>query len=271
MTRICYGEFDYPEGQPEDRIAGRTGRTAYLQNEFLKAIHGHAPEVWEDLYNLRKLTLPIDAAWLSWPNIRLKRVDKQLLRSVEALEAALHEWAQRWNLNAEWCLQGAYDALRWWTRHGRLDNVLWAGANWGGAANPPNAPPPPNGIPEYRPLFMFRETYLQGFRSSGPRHGALKLARTYCAQVDDYYEQAGYSRCKADEKRNLDQHLEWTVRFQVRRESLEDIGNAGIEPSTVLRGVYDLLRLIYLSKRADAVRGRRYGSKNKRNLKELGR
>lgn len=63
MARVCYGEFDYPEGCPEDRLADRTGRTAYLQNEFLKAIHKHAPEVWEDLYRLRELALPLNVAW----------------------------------------------------------------------------------------------------------------------------------------------------------------------------------------------------------------
>lgn len=191
MPRICYGEFDYPEGNPEDRLIGRTGRTAYLQNEFLKAIGRHAPQVWEDLYRLREFALPFNAAWLNWPDIRLKHADKQLRKSIEALETALEDWSRRWNLNEEWFLQRAYDALRWWTRHGKVDAVLWAGANWGGAAKEPKPQQPPNGMPEYRPLFVFRDHYLESIRSQGARHGLLTHAKTYCEEVELSYERAG--------------------------------------------------------------------------------
>lgn len=257
MAKVCYGEFDFPDG--------RAGRSSYLQSEFLKAVSQHAPQVWDDLYELQAFAVPLAEAWLSWQEIRLGRADNHLRESISELTAALDEWARRWNLNEEWCLQRAYDALRWWTRHGRVDAVLWAGAVWGGAViAPPNPPPPLEELPEYHPLFTFRENYLQSIRASGARHGLLKVAAQYCEQVEDCYEAAGYVRCKADEKRRLDQHLEWTVRFQLTGEGLDNIAQTAdeIEKSTVLRAVYDLLRMIDLEKRADAKPGRRHGSKN---------
>lgn len=98
-------------------------------------------------------------------------------------------------------------------------------------------------------------------------------------EVEQCYEQAGYIRCKAGEKRKLDQHLEWTVKFQVFRKSLDDIattaGNeaaGGVEKSTVMSGVYDILRLMGLEKRSDAKRGRRSeASTHTKTIREVGR
>lgn len=274
--RVCYGEFDFQ--------GSRSGRTARLQNEFLRAIHIHKPEVWKDLFHLRNLST-LTRTGLTWRQISGKqplRVRRKVLLNVDpqdplwkqlsnpqaylaAASAALTEWSCRWNLNAEWCLQRAYDALRWWTRHGKVDSVLWTAAHWGGTVTiSPQPLAPPNGLPEYVPLFTFREDYLKSIRASRARHGLLKIAGAYCEKVERSYEGAGYSRCRNDEKRKLDQHLEWTVRFQVRGESLDDIVATGdIEKSTVFRGVNDMLRLIDLEKRADAKRGRRVGSRNK--------
>lgn len=145
MARVCYGEFDYPQG--------RSGRTAYLQNEFVTAVHRYVPEVWDELYSLHELFAPLISARLSWPVISGKnplrvprkvilKIDPQDVRTLKRLSKpqdylataaqALKAWADRWNLNEEWCLQRGYDALQWWSRHGKVDAVLWAGVIAGG-------------------------------------------------------------------------------------------------------------------------------------------
>lgn len=134
----------------------------------------------------------------------------------------------------------------------------------------PTPTDPPHGLPLYLPTEVSREDYLSTVRPLGLQHGSLKLAEAYCFEVAQCYEQVGNSRCKAGEKRKLDQHLEWTVQFQVFRKSLDDIATTagdeaagGVEKSTVMAGVYDILRLIGLERRSDARRGRRLGRTRK--------
>src|SRR5438105_579263 len=42
MPRICYGEFDWPDGN---------SKQAYLHNLFIKTLSEHAPGVCEELYS----------------------------------------------------------------------------------------------------------------------------------------------------------------------------------------------------------------------------
>ena len=117
------------------------------------------------------------------------------------------------------------------------------------------------------------------------RYGAMKKfdrqLRSYLRSIR-LLRQASKSRHKLVEinkKPKLQEHIEWAVRYQVGGEGLLQIGLSvraaagGVQPSTVLRAVDDVLSLVGLLKRPDAKPGRISGRKNRtpRILRELGR
>jgi hypothetical protein len=197
---------------------------------------------------------------------------------IASLLEALKGWSVKWNLNADWCLESAYNTLRMWSAQDGPPERFWPDAESLSGWIPMLTDPPP-GFPLYLPTEISHDDYLSTVRSLRLQHGSLKQAEAYCLEVEQCYEQARYIHCKAGEKRKLDQHLEWTVKFQVFRKSLDDIATTagdeaagGVEKSTVMSGVYDILRLIGLEKHSDAKRGRRLGSKgNTKPIREVRR
>jgi hypothetical protein len=105
------------------------------------------------------------------------------------------------------------------------------------------------------------ETYLQ----------RMRLARKAAMSTHDLID--------LDEKRKLQEYINWAVKYQVGAEGLLAIassvrvGRGGVQPSTVSRGVEEVLTLIGLLKRHDAKPGRVRGHKNRtpRILRDLGR
>lgn len=326
MAKICFGEFDWPNHR---------SKQAYVREQFLIAVANHRNELWQELYTLLPLYMPLTQAkalftssaelnklddfWnalsgkaalesdfpnhrnlskeeflreigeyresqLTWSNVwsiyrhQATCPSKSLARfargheyekEIRFLVKALRLWAKKRNLDADWCLESAFSTLRMWSASERKPEVFKPDTESIGGPSVVG-PQAPDGLPLYLPTALSRKEYLDDLRSKDVPHGTLKRAQAYCSAVEQCYAKAGYPRCKAGEKRKLRLHLEWAVRFQVCGESLENIANSigemvagGIEKSTVLRGVYDLLRLIDLEKRADARRGRRAGSKSK--------
>jgi len=97
----------------------------------------------------------------------------------------------------------------------------------------------------------------------------------YCDEVEKCHEIPAFRRRTSNEKRNLRQHLEWSVRYQVNRDTLAEIAEAaGVNnPSSVSRAVDNILCQIGLEKRSDARPGRTRGSRNQTSpiLRSLGR
>jgi len=212
---------------------------------------------------------------------------------VTLLNRALTAWAANWHLESVWVFNCALKTLDRWSVLAEKAPEQWSfdlerpterlhfsRLSWGGLHHPAVASPP-DGLPDYEPLAVTRTSYLSRVRTrardaaSTPilklndttRQNAVEAAvargTEYCETVEAAYEQDGFARCRSNEKRNLKDHLEWTVRFQVKGETLTTIGTASdVESSTVLRAVNDLFTLIGLAKRADAHPGRRRGSQN---------
>ena len=293
MATIGYAEFDWPD---------QSARSASIRNSFLETVRTLAPDVLNQLRDgpylvysdirsrglthkdivrlaaLNPATLAKDANSIRFSTEEDSKEWVAVRCDVIGFHTRLRRWATDWHLNAVWCLLAVYRTLNTWLNLGESQTLFFELLEFGdGFFTPPALPAsnflglaypePAEGLPEYNPLLTFREYYLERIRANGVRHGLLKVAKAYCEKVEQCHEAAGYPRCKPGEKRNLAQHLEWAVRFQVRSESLEEIantiGDGGIDKSTVMRGVYDLLGFIGLEKRADATRGRKLGSENK--------
>jgi hypothetical protein len=95
-------------------------------------------------------------------------------------------------------------------------------------------PAPPNGLNRYWPLHVTREEYLSDIKEAVlKRFQADPLLRlgepsqraafiqtvvtrvdAYCSDVERFYEQIGYVRCK--QKRKLREHLQWAVEYQIQ-------------------------------------------------------
>lgn len=310
MTRICYGEFDWPDGN---------SKQAYLRNLFIKTLSEHAPDLCEELYCQafpiynalvkrcgRQLITPTDSEdeRESGSNRTLSAIDILFLReSVEdddcandprPLMESVTSSLMKWNLNTSWMLEITLNTLQLWSHFSKKPERLpFCSTVWGGFK--PRTPEPPNGYSPYDPLAMLRDWYLDTIQKQalaiitndpllgqGDRSHAVALVSTiaanawkYCDEVEECHETAGFVRCHPNERRNLAQHLEWTVRYQVSRETLISIAqDAGVNnASSVSRAVSDILKLIGLRKRPDAKPGRTRGTKNKRTpmLRALGR
>lgn len=96
----------------------------------------------------------------------------------------------------------------------------------------------------------------------------------YCVEVEKNLERKGYVRPRPGEKRNLTQHFEWAVKYQIAGLGWSRIGGlSGVNPSAVQKAVTDLLRFIGLPQRPIA-RGRPHGSKESTSVsirRKLGR
>jgi hypothetical protein len=95
-------------------------------------------------------------------------------------------------------------------------------------------PAPPDGLKRYWPLYVTREEYLNDIKETvlkrfqadpllmlgEPSQRAAFIqtvvtrADAYCSDVEHFYEQIGYVRCK--QKRKLRKHLQWAVEYQIQ-------------------------------------------------------
>lgn len=273
--QICYGELDWPDEYSKRR---------FLRGEFLNAVAEYEPGVCETLYSEPLVLfgkLYGDDHNLSWEEYMISAKP-----TGNAFIDSLLNWSQDWLLDADWCREAAYESLIRYRRaqpsgslsskqfhhrfdlptRGDLDKTL----------------SPPEGLEEYWPLFLTRDDYLDQVndRALAEIHSVplLKLgeishkrafvrtilaaAENYCVKVENYLEKEGYVRPKAGEKRNLPQHLEWAVRYQIQELGWSRLAElARVKPSAVQKAVTELLELIDLPQRPIA-KGRPHGSKD---------
>src|SRR6185369_12482055 len=122
-------------------------------------------------------------------------------------------WAKTWNLSAEWCTGVVFSTLWAWSQRG-TQGLLFQ--HPGEGLFVPNAPNPPDGLPQYTPYWGSRDGYLQGLRSTvlkaiadnsllkqAPAWRAkafaesiLVKAKEYCHAVEAVYSETGWTRCE---------------------------------------------------------------------------
>lgn len=295
-SAICYGEFDWPD----DNAKRSYMRNAFLRAadeyapEFWRDLYDRSLPVYNelksesphlqyrDLYHWVTSLLSHD---LTHPFYRQYGKVALLIRFLTA-------WSQKWNLvesddsARQWVLNIALVNLESWARSlplspGEKPEFFSAVANSGGAM--PTVPKPPEGLPEYEPQNIRQKPYLEWVHakaldtinkdpilrySKKPTQRALAdsvqvVAKAYCRKVDEVYERSGFKRSSGNQKRNLAQHLEWTVRFQIKGEKQGGIAPHVNNDSSVSRAVNGILGLIGLKNRSDGKGGRIPGSKNK--------
>ena len=276
-----YGELDWPN---------RESNTTYLRNGFLNLISEIAQEALQGLYKgpFQIYMNQVKPLGLLWSDI-VNTIDPPS-EPVETLLSSLRDWADRWNLNADWCLEAAYETLRMWALLSkRPERFRFSSLGWGGV-HVSNVPTPPEDWPEYDPLFMLRQRYLEkmlevakaAIADSVLNAGQLKRKRalidsivekadSYCDEVEKQYLDQGCIRARAEESL-LERNLRWTVQFQVLGRTFSDIAadtEVDTEVSTVTRSVNKLLTKLGLSRRPNSGRGRRKGSSNTKALKGI--
>ncbi len=194
--RICYGEFDFPDG-----VAKQT----YVRNRFLEAIARHASYVCEDLYCL-PLTLyrQLCSEGLTWDAI-VPWTGITGHPKISQLWFQIDVWLQDCNLTEGWCRRIAYATLQRWSRESVKPTELHLATDTalGWALRPIEAP---QGLPLYEPIGMSRERYLDLAHretllalADEPRPGKQKIsvgtristrmrrAKAYCEKVEEAY------------------------------------------------------------------------------------
>lgn len=283
-----FGELDWP-----NKSSNRT----YLRYRFLEIIEEIGQQVLEELHGgpfqhyMRPEMEQVRQLNLRWTDIayRIRRLPTQ----VQAFHQSLKGWANNRNLNSEWCVEQAYKTVYLWANSSEesLKPLFFSLDGWGGTI-PSDAPLPPAGLPEYKPLNRWRSTYIADVREMAAQaisnqpilcngHASyrrafietiVEKADQYCESIEHHYLARGFVR--SEEGSTLTRDMAWTVRFQVLKESYSKIATAeGVAASTVQRPVDDLLGKLGLQKRPDSRRGRPKGSKNTNAgiLRKLGR
>lgn len=234
----------------------------WLQAEFLAVVGEIVPDVCPDLcgdpFRLYKGVAPF--APVEWD--RLQSFDTP---QIKALCNSVEEWANRWNLTADWCKDAACFLLYSWTRSGT------PGTAFPHPGYKPDALvyfmeryPPPEGFPTYQHEFG-RKAYLDDIKNAAREecssHPLLKYGdlenfiesiivderledsiEKYCALVE-----AELRRFTPKERRKLARHLEWAVQHRVLGKSYSRLSReAGVNKENVSRRVREVLTLIVL-------------------------
>ena len=284
------GEYDWPDGKSS---------SAYLRQYFLNLVRELVPEVFEELYDHTfQVYQEVKPDYYSFSYNKLIELVNQP-ESVQKLIYTLNQWAQKYNLNAKWCLQVAYDSIRAWSFYPErpvrwpLHSVVFS------AEYPIDLPDPPEGWNEYDPLTTRRLYYvnyvLEEARKvlqnnpflkhceSSHRNYYLNLvaatAEDYCIEVENHLGSSGYK--PVGQIRNLQQYMNWTVEFQVQKMTLTEIAcKSDVALSTVKRAVVGdskhnppiqgMLELIGLPRRPQSRQGRKYGGNTSESAREIG-
>ena len=208
------------------------------------------------LYNsIPRCDLPL--RWGGYSRARNTSAFQHLMATIEA-------WAERWNLNADWCKAAAYFTIQIWSDAGRPANFILMQPVSKSIARLD----PPAGIPIYRQEFG-RKTYFKLLTETAKEtikndpllkyapvtqrnafiESILKseIVHRYCEEVE------ALRNFTHKRKRKLKQHLEWAVRAHVRGESFKDIaterqldGKRGSTEPAILMAVSEILTLIDL-------------------------
>lgn len=280
MARVCFGEFDWPDER---------GKREFLQLLFLQTLErvDQAPlkQLYDKPFELyrqcrRDFGLDHSAIYFWWGLTGAAR------SMVQRLYADIDAWSKTRNLDAKWCRQTALASLHAWSCSSReITELIFQHPGGGGGV--PTPPEPPEGFPTYVAYMMSRDDYLEWVQSTALQaisdnsllkcaphikakafaESIVRKAMPYCRTVEAVYVESGWKRCRRNEKKNLKQHMEWAVKFQVSGKTFNELAEeANVEQPTVSRAVRDILSILPLAKRPDSRPGRIRGRKNKRSV-----
>jgi hypothetical protein len=285
MARVCFGEFDWPDGR---------GKQEYLQQLFLATIEGIDQAPLKQLYGTpfklyrqccKDFGLEFSDIYFWWRPMGAAR------SMVQHLNTVIDAWSKAWNLDAKWCRQTALTSLHAWSCSSKeITNLFFAHPGGGGGV--PTPVEPPEGLPSYVAYLMSREDYLESVRSAALRsinndsllrHGSrvkakafaesiVRKAIPYCRTVEALYVKSNWKRYRTNEKKNLKQHMEWSVQFQVCGKTFSEVAEeSNVEQTTVSRAAREILSILPLTPRPDSKPGRIRGTKNKRQVESATR
>jgi hypothetical protein len=285
MARICFGEFDWPDER---------GKREFLQLLFLDTLERVDQAPLKDLYDkpfelyrqcCKDFRLDYRAIYCWWGLTGAAR------SMVQRLNADINAWSKTWNLDAKWCRKTALASLGTWSSSSReVTELIFQHPGGGGGV--PTPIEPPDGFPRYIAYMMSRDSYLEWVESTAlkvisdnsllnhaPRIKAKAFAESivrkaipYCRTVEALYVESGWKRYRKNEKRNLKQHMEWTVKFQVSGKTFSEVAEeADVDQTTVSRAAREILAILPLAPRPDSKPGRIRGTKNKRQVESATR
>jgi hypothetical protein len=298
-TVICYGEFDWPDDNAKTSYIRNAFAQAVEQRapEVWRQLYDRVLPIHRQVkLDLPHFTFRDFHHYVTSPlSFNLTRPPYVQCGTLALLIRFLDAWSQTWNLvetdrsEIRWVFEIALMNLDVWTAlpppADDEPEYFSAGAGFHGPI--PSSPKPPEGLPVYDPITTRHRQYLDSVRkqaldaiqehpilrhSAKPKQNALAdsvqaAAEDYCRKVNEVYERSQFKRTSEDQKRNLDRHLEWTVRVQVKGDSVTEVADSAlVEASSVSRAVDEILGLVGIQKRADLKRGRVPGSKNQRPL-----
>lgn len=231
---------------------------AWLQAEFLAVLNEIKPEVCGGLYSMAFGLYKEIACPEIWELIKYRLHSSEL----KALSGALDTWAVKWNLTEEWCKAAAYCTLQVWTRSSKPGQFFWHPGVGKRIVRYDSL----EGLPLYMREFG-RECYLNtvelAVREAVANHPLLKLGEAKSLGsfiksvrnspiIDDYCKgvEEASPPFSAKDKRKLNQHLKWTIKFQVVGKSFEEISRKSkVTEKAVEKAVLEMLQAIDLKER----------------------
>src|SRR6266498_449532 len=193
-----------------------------------------------------------------------------------ALKTNLNALGKRWHLDANWLRESCFTTVQYYRETGAL------------SYSPPSLAlsqpsslhlPPPEGFPVYFPMSMTRAEYIREVKlevlkqlreipilspgiktaASAAMPSIIERASEYCRQSEQKLKPK--RRQRRLRIKNLERDIDWTVRYQVQRQSFREIAlNDGASQDSVEKTVSRTLRELALVPRNP--RGRQPGSAN---------
>jgi hypothetical protein len=294
---ICYGEFDWRDNNAKTSYIRNAFTSAIEEHapNVWRALYDQVLPIHRQLrVELPHFTYRDYHYYVTSPlSHDLTRAPYVQCGKLALLIYRLNAWSQTWNL-----VETHRSATRWVFEIALMNLEIWAAAPFARDEEPeyfsagagfhgpiPSSPGPPEGFPKYDPITIQQKEYLEWIRKQAveaiQQHAILKhgakpkqnalvesvraAAERYCHQVDQVYESSQFKRTTEAQKKNLARHLEWTVRVQVKGETIREVADStSVKPSSVSRAVDEILNMVGISKREDLKRGRIVGSKNQR-------
>jgi hypothetical protein len=243
-----------------------------LERAFMRKVNELAPDVRRTLagepFSLYQQFPPPQAVWIKLSANKSILTLKSALRGVEPVIAkSIEDWLKQWKLRASWCRVSAYFTLEVWAENDATHyrNCLFHPA----LHKPMKRLQPPTGLPRYyvedgRNYYVEHLTeQLKSLLEKFPAT-ALATASERKAFIEHIVDQIIENYCKPaeelqpivkpTERRELDKHLEWTVRVFVKREKQAAIvrelelrgSERGVTPAAISLAIKSILQELHL-------------------------
>lgn len=170
------------------------------------------------------------------------------------LDAQVDDWTQRWNLQAEWCVDVAFRSLDLWSRSPEaLARFEWMHRDTGFGVG--------------RVSFVVDEWSRMEPLAEYRKAAAIKLQDLFAGYCESLEGEASRDEIPTVATARTPEAFRWTVQAQVLGQPLNQIADdATRDASTVKRAVDDVLQHVGLQQRPRS-RGRTPGSKNRHTVR----